>query len=95
MDPDCRCVLFLYFGLEMYDKFIQLLRRLSPPEAGKLPHEKDAIASSKSVETFTRALRNIFEKNPSNRMAGGIKECLGKFSVSSTLGPVRVRRFLP
>ncbi len=62
--PTLPVVVFQIFALDVYDEFIQLLETVSPSQAEKLPHDKDAIITTKSVEKLIRVLRDIFKKKP-------------------------------
>jgi HD-GYP domain-containing protein (c-di-GMP phosphodiesterase class II) len=62
--PTLPVVVFQIFAMQVYDEFIYLLEKVSPYRAGKLPHDKDAILTTKSVEEVIRGVRDIFENEP-------------------------------
>jgi adenylate cyclase len=62
--PTLPVVVFQIFGLQVYEEFIQLLKKVSPPRAEKLPHNKDVILAAGGVENVIREIRGIFEDEP-------------------------------
>ena len=62
--PTLPVVVFQIFGLQVYEEFIQLLKKVSPSRAEKLPHNQDAILTSRGVENVIREIRDIFEDEP-------------------------------
>ncbi len=62
--PTLPIVVFQIFAFEVYDEFIRLMETVSPSQAEKLPHDKDAIIATKSVERLIRVQRDIFKKKP-------------------------------
>lgn len=62
--PTLPVVVYQIFALQVYDDFIQLMEKVSPSQAGKLPPHKDAIIKTKSVNRLILDLRNIFQEEP-------------------------------
>ena len=62
--PTLPVVVFQIFALDVHDEFTRLLKKVSPSEADKLPHDKDSIIRTGNVEKVIRNLRDIFEKKP-------------------------------
>ncbi len=63
--PTLPIVVFQIFAFEVYDEFIRLLEAVNPSQAEKLPHDKDAIITTKNLEKLIRVQRDIFKKKPS------------------------------
>lgn len=62
--PTLPVVVFQIYSLEVYDKFIQLLQKISPSQAKRLPHDKDTIITTRGIENLIQTLRDIFNNNP-------------------------------
>jgi len=62
--PTLPVVVFQIFAFEVYDEFIRLLEKVSPPQAEKLFPDKDAIIRNRSVEENILNLRDHFSENP-------------------------------
>jgi adenylate cyclase len=62
--PTLPIVVFQIFAFEVYDEFIRLMETVSPSQAEKLPRDRHAIITTKSVERLIRVQRDIFKKKP-------------------------------
>jgi adenylate cyclase len=62
--PTLPVVVFQIFGFQVYEEFIKLLGKATPSKAEKLPRNKEAIITSRSVENVIREIRDIFEDDP-------------------------------
>lgn len=62
--PTLPVVTFQIFAFEVYDEFIQLLKKLNTTQDEKLFLGKTAIKSDKRVEKQLMTLRDYFSKNP-------------------------------
>jgi adenylate cyclase len=50
--------------LRVYEDFIQLLEKVSPDQAAKLPRDPNTIIRTKNVKGLIRNIREIFENDP-------------------------------
>ena len=62
--PTLPVAVFQIFAFEVYDEFIRLLEKVSPSQAEKLLHDKDAIIKNRWVEENILILRDHFRENP-------------------------------
>lgn len=62
--PTFPVVAFQLYALPVYEEFVQLLRRVSPSEAGKLPRDADTAIKAKGAVRLIREIREIFESDP-------------------------------
>jgi adenylate cyclase len=62
--PTLPVVVFQMSMMQLYDEFIHLLEKVSPLQANKLPRDRDAILSTKSVKKLIQDIRDIFENEP-------------------------------
>jgi len=62
--PTLPVVVFQLFTLEEYDEFIHLLEKVTPNQAQKLPHDRDAVIKTGNMKGLVREIREIFESNP-------------------------------
>jgi adenylate cyclase len=62
--PTLPVVVFQVFALEIYDDFIRILEKVSPSQTEKLPHNKDEIITTGSVEKVIRVISDIFKNEP-------------------------------
>lgn len=63
--PTFPVVTFQLLSTEVYGEFIRLLEKVSPNQAGKLPHDMDAAIKSKGMQKLVTNIREIFESDPS------------------------------
>ena len=61
--PTFPVVTFQLYTLPVYDQFVGLLSKVSPPEAERLPQVGTAI-TARGVARFMRNIRQIFESDP-------------------------------
>jgi len=62
--PTLPVVAFQLFTLQAYEKFIQLLEKVSPNQAGKLPRDNDTAMKTRGVKRLIGDIREIFESEP-------------------------------
>jgi adenylate cyclase len=62
--PTLPVVAFQVFGMQVYEEFIRLLKKVSPSKAEKLPDSNDAIIATRGVENVIREIRDIFQNEP-------------------------------
>ena len=62
--PTLPVVAFQVFGMQVYEEFIRLLKKVSPSKAEKLPDSNDAIITTRGVENVIREIRDIFQNEP-------------------------------
>ena len=62
--PTLPVVVFQVYAMGVYDEFIHLLRKVSPSQAEKLPHDKEVIITSRNIENVIREIRSLFEEEP-------------------------------
>ncbi|MGZ3598182.1 MAG: CHASE2 domain-containing protein [Syntrophales bacterium] len=62
--PTLPVVVFQMFGMQVYEPFIKIVRKVSPSRASKLPEDKDLIINNRIVENTIRAIRDIFQTDP-------------------------------
>lgn len=62
--PTLPVVAFQLFKMQVYADFIHLLEKVSPHQAGKLPHDSDTAIKTKGVKELMRAIKEIFESEP-------------------------------
>jgi adenylate cyclase len=74
--PTFPVVVFQIYGLQAYDEFRSLLRKINAENVDKLPQNKEEIIKTKSVERFIHDLRSIFKNEPSiaGRMLNEIQQ---------------------
>ena len=62
--PTLPVVAFQVFGMQVYEEFIRLLKKVSPSKAEKLPDSNDVIITTRGVENVIREIRDIFQNEP-------------------------------
>jgi adenylate cyclase len=62
--PTLPVVAFQVFALEAYHQFVHLLESSGPMEVAPLPHDGDAVRSTRHVDKLVRAIRDLFAKHP-------------------------------
>ena len=62
--PTLPVVAFQVFGMQVYEEFIRLLKKVSPSKAGRLPDSNDVIITTRGVENVIREIRDIFQNEP-------------------------------
>ncbi len=62
--PTLPVVVMQLFNLDVYKEFIQLLEKISPDQAAKLPQDPNAVIKTKNVKGLARNIREIFENDP-------------------------------
>ncbi len=62
--PTLPVVTFQAFGLDVYDRFLDLLRSLRPGETDKLPRSREQVIRDRAVSTVVRSLRSLFAREP-------------------------------
>lgn len=62
--PTVPVVVFQIFAMDIYDEFVSLLKGISPSQADMLPHDRDTVIKTKSIDNIIYILRDIFGKNP-------------------------------
>ena len=62
--PTLPVVVFQVYAMGVYDEFIHLLRKVSPSQAEKLPHDREDIISSRKIGNIIREIRGLFEEEP-------------------------------
>lgn len=62
--PTLPVVAFQVFALNVYDDFIELLKKAAPDHAGAFPRNRDEVMAAKGVENLVQALRDIFQREP-------------------------------
>ncbi|HWP46134.1 MAG TPA: adenylate/guanylate cyclase domain-containing protein [Candidatus Limnocylindrales bacterium] len=78
--PTLPVVAFQTFALQVYDEFLQLLKKVNPAQAEKLPGDKRVLTTSADIENLILTLRSIFQNNP--RVA---REMLKELQISRVL----------
>ena len=63
--PTFPVLAFQLFNMDVYGEFVRLLEKVSPNQAGKLPHDIDAAVKTKGVHKLVRDIREIFVSDPS------------------------------
>jgi adenylate cyclase len=74
--PTLPVVVLQLFNLHVYEDFIQLLEKVSPDQAAKLPRDPNPIVRTKDVKGLIRNIREIFESEPwiAERMLKELKD---------------------
>jgi serine phosphatase RsbU (regulator of sigma subunit)/CHASE2 domain-containing sensor protein len=62
--PTLPVVAFQVFTLQVYEKFIHLLEKASPDQAGKLPGDSDTAIKTRGVKGLIGDIKEIFENQP-------------------------------
>lgn len=62
--PTLPVVVFQVFALQVYDEFIELLKKVKSPFPELLPLNKDAIIADKRIKERMLQLRDYFKQNP-------------------------------
>lgn len=62
--PTLPVVAFQLFTLEVYEKFIRLIERVSPHQVAKLPKDYDNAVQNKGITGVIRDIREIFKSEP-------------------------------
>ena len=62
--PTFPVVAFQVFALNVYDDFLELLKKADPDRAEAFPRNRDEVIAAKGVENLVQALRDIFEQDP-------------------------------
>lgn len=62
--PTLPVVAFQVFGMQVYEEFIRLLKKISPSKTERLPDNNDAIITTRGVENVVREIREIFQNEP-------------------------------
>lgn len=62
--PTLPVVAFQVFGMQVYEEFIRLLKKVSPSKAERLPDSSDVIITTRGVENIIREIRDIFQNEP-------------------------------
>jgi adenylate cyclase len=73
---------FQVFTMQVYDEFLQLLKKADPDQSDTLPHDKNAIINTRGIEKLIRDIRHIFQRKP--EIAEKMLEELQKSRTSST-----------
>lgn len=63
--PTLPVVAFQLFTIQSYKEFINLLEKVSPHQAGRLPHDIDTALKTKCLKELMKAIKEIFESEPS------------------------------
>ena len=63
--PTLPVVVLQAFTLENYGDFIQLMKRAAPLPGTNIPHDKNVLASAQGIEKLVRALKEVFQSDPS------------------------------
>ncbi len=73
--PTLPVVAFQVYGFQVYNEFIELLKRYYPDKMEMLSFKKDKLIDSGNVVNFMMTLRNIFQKYPAiaDRMLSDLK----------------------
>ena len=61
--PTVPVVAFQLSSLELYDEFMQLLKKTSPEQAGKLPRDRAAF-NTKNLKQVIREIHEVFQADP-------------------------------
>jgi adenylate cyclase len=62
--PTLPVVVFQIFSLDMYDEFVQLLKKHSPSPINGLPANRKEMIHYGNINNVIHAIRTIFEQNP-------------------------------
>jgi adenylate cyclase len=62
--PTLPVVTFQLFTMQVYADFIHLLEKVSPDQAGKLPHDSDTAIKTRGIKDLMRTIKEIFESEP-------------------------------
>jgi len=62
--PTLPVVVFQVYALQVYNELIALLKEYSPALTRKLPADKEAVVTDKSIKEIIQILRNHFEHDP-------------------------------
>jgi serine phosphatase RsbU (regulator of sigma subunit) len=62
--PTLPVVAFQLFTLQVYEEFIQLIEKVSPNQAAKLPGDSNTVIKTKGLKRLIRDIREIFESEP-------------------------------
>ena len=63
--PTFPAVSFQVFALDVHDVFVQMLKRVDPVCAEKIPATRDEVVAARGVERVVQAIRDIFLEKPS------------------------------
>jgi len=80
--PTLPVVAFQVFTMQVYDEFIDLLKKVNPDRAGNLPHDSKVIIEARMVEEVVREIRDIFQSE--TKTGERMLEELRKSNIQST-----------
>jgi adenylate cyclase len=80
--PTLPVVVFQIFGIQFYEEFIELLEKVNPSKAQKLPHSREAVITNRGLENVIQEIRDIFEAEP--QVAEGMLKELHKEQILFT-----------
>lgn len=62
--PTLPVVVFQIYTMDLYKKFIDLMYKISPHEAEKLPQDVNEVIKTREIKKLITNIREIFEKEP-------------------------------